>query len=186
MSPPVIEKKKKYTYKDYLCTPDDERYELIEGELIMTPSPVPYHQWVSKNIIYELEKYTREKGRGRIFYAPCDVHLDNENVIQPDILFIARNRLGIVGEINIEAAPDLVVEVLSKSTAYHDLVKKKKLYTRFGVKEYWIVDPIEKTVEIYTQENNNLVLTKSLSSDDLLESSLFPGLKIKLADVFAY
>ena len=105
MSPPVIEKKKKYTYKDYLCTPDDERYELIEGELIMTPSPVPYHQ---------------------------------------------------------------------------------KYNTRFGVKEYWIVDPIEKTVEIYTPENENLVLTKSLSNDDLLESFLFPGLKIKLAAVFAY
>ena len=79
---------KKSTYADYLQTPDDQRYELIEGELLMTPSPIAYHQWISKNIGYELERFIRAKGSGKLFYAPFDIHLDDENVFQPDILFI--------------------------------------------------------------------------------------------------
>ena len=81
-----VASKKKLTYEDYLKTPDEERYELIEGELLMTPSPLIYHQWISKNIEYELERFVREKGAGKVFDAPCDVYLDEENVFQPDIL----------------------------------------------------------------------------------------------------
>ena len=178
-------KKRKFTYEDYLMTPDDQRYELIEGDLIMTPSPVPYHQWLLKNIAFDLEKFVREKKMGKIFYAPCDVYLDNENVLQPDILFISKERLNIIGEKNIQGAPDLVIEILSESSAYRDMVKKKKLYAQFGVKEYWIIDPGEKTVEIYTLKNDTFMLMKRFSEKDVLESPLLPGLKIKLLQVFA-
>src|SRR3989337_2491470 len=99
--------KRKYTYEDYLKTPDDERYELIGGELLMTPSPVPRHQRISRKIEFMLEKFVTEKDLGEVFDAPCDVHLDNENVVQPDILFISKDRLNIIGENNIECAPDL-------------------------------------------------------------------------------
>jgi len=179
-------KKRKFTYEDYLKTPEDQRYELIEGELIMTPSPVPYHQWLSKNIEFELEKFVREKELGKVFYAPCDIYLDNENVLQPDILFISKQRLNIIGEKNIQGAPDLVIEILSESTAYIDMVKKKKLYAQFGVKEYWILDPGEKTAETYTPKNALFVLTKRFTEKDVLESPLLPGLKIKLSHVFAF
>jgi Uma2 family endonuclease len=180
------QQKRTFTYQDYLMIPDDQRYELIEGELIMTPSPAPYHQWLLKNIAFDLEKFIREKKTGKIFYAPCDVYLDNENVLQPDILYISKKRINIIGKKNIQGAPDLVIEILSESTAYRDMVKKKKLYARFGVKEYWLVDPGEKTVEIYLLENNSFILAKRFGEKDILESPLFSGLKIKLLRIFAF
>lgn len=179
--------KKKYTYKDYLNMPDDKRYELIGGELIMmTPSPVPYHQWISKNIEYELERFVREKKLGKVFFSPCDVYLDDENVVQPDILFISHERTHIIGKNNIQGAPDLVIEILSESTVYNDLMKKKKLYAKFGVKEYWIVDPEGKTIEIYCLKEGVFVPVKSFSENDELESPLLQGLKIRLSPVFAF
>jgi len=181
-----VAQKAKLTYNDYLKTPDDKRYELIEGELIMTPSPVTYHQWVSKNIEYELERFVREKKTGRIFDAPYDVCLDNENVLQPDILYISRERFSIIEEKNIQGAPDLIVEILSESTAYNDLIKKKKLYAKHGVREYWIVDPGEKSIEVYSLVRKEYVLSSSFSINDNLISPLLTGLNIELASVFSY
>ena len=177
---------KKYTYTDYLKTSDDQRYELIEGELLMTPSPVIYHQWVSKNIGYELERFVRAKEIGKVFYAPCDVHLDNENVFQPDILFISKENEKIIGTKNIQGAPDLVVEILSETTAYRDLIQKKKLYARFGVREYWIVDPGEKRVEIYSLSEGQFALSQNFEQHDSLDSPLLAQLKINLSSVFSY
>ena len=97
----TVKEKKKYTYEDYLKTPDDKRYELIEGELLMTPSPVTKHQRVSRKIEFLLEKFVTENDLGEIFHAPYDVYLDNENVLQPDILFVSRERSHIIGEKNI-------------------------------------------------------------------------------------
>jgi len=185
MITPVV-KKKRFTYKDYLKTPDDKRYELIEGELIIVPSPTTYHQWISKNIEYELEKFVREKKIGKVFYAPCDVYLDNENVFQPDILFILKERQSIIGEKNVQGAPDLVIEILSEATAYNDLIKKKKLYAKFGVREYWIIDPGEKGVEIYSLKNKEFNLFQRFSMNDKLESPLLTGLTIELSSVFSY
>ena len=142
----VVTDKRRYTYKDYLNMSDDKRYELIGGCLMMAPAPIPYHQWISKNIEYEIERFVREKKLGRVFDAPCDVYLDEENVVQPDILFVSEERTHIIGKTHIQGAPDLAVEILSESTAYTDLMKKKRLYARFGVKEYWIVDPDGKTI----------------------------------------
>lgn len=182
----ALAEKKRFTYQDYLKTPDDKRYELIEGELIMTPSPIPYHQWLSKNLEYEVERFVREKGLGKVFDAPCDVYLDEEIVVQPDILFISRERGNIIGEKNIQGAPDLVIEILSEATAYADLVKKKKIYERFGVKEYWIVDPQEKTIEIYARQGKDFAVTKTYSEKDTLESPFLKGFRIELSSVFAY
>jgi len=182
---PVVNKKK-YTYKDYLNTPDDRRYELIEGELIMTPSPVTYHQWISKNLEYELESFVRKTKTGRVFYAPYDVHLDDENVLQPDILFVSNERLDIIGEKNIKGAPDLVIEIISESTAYNDLVRKKKLYARFGVREYWIVDPGEKNVDAYQIKDMTFKHSRTFTQKDKLKSQILEGLSINLVDIFTY
>jgi Uma2 family endonuclease len=176
--------KKKYTYADYLKTPDDERYELIEGELLMTPSPVTRHQRISRKIEFMLEKCVTENDLGEVFDAPYDVYLDAENVVQPDLLFVMKERLNIIGEKNIQGAPDLVIEIISEATAYRDLVQKKKLYARFGVKEYWIVLPEESSVEVYTLKDNTFGLYTTYGRDDTLKSPLLQKLKIDLKKIF--
>jgi len=176
--------KKRHTYEDYLKTPEDRRYELIEGDLLMTPAPVPNHQRILRKIAFILERFVTDNDLGEIFYAPCDVYFDNENVLDPDILFVSNEKAGIIGEKNIQGAPDVVIEILSESTAYNDIVKKKKIYARFGVKEYWISDPIEKTIEIFLPKNGVLESHKSFSQEQTLESPLLGGLKIKLSEVF--
>lgn len=183
MAPTVIEKRK-YTSEDYLKTPDDERYELIEGELLMTPSPIPRHQRISGRLDFELRKFVTENDLGEVFYAPCDVFLDNENVVQPDILFISKDRLNIIGKKNIEGAPDIVIEIISENTAYRDLVQKKRVYAKFGVKEYWIVVPGEELIEVYILKNNTFILYKTYSKDGTLESLYLKGLKIELKSIF--
>jgi len=181
----TITEKKKYTYEDYLKTPDDKRYELIEGDLLMTPAPVPRHQRISRKIEFQLEKFVTEKDLGEVFDAPCDVRLDDENVVQPDIMFISKDRLHIIGEKNIQGAPDLVIEILSESTAYRDLVQKKKLYARFGVREYWVVDPGEHFVEMYTLKQGLYTLWRSYGKEETLETPLLKDLRIDLQSVFA-
>lgn len=181
---PVIIEKKKYTYEDYLKTPDDKRYELINGELLMTPSPVPHHQRISGKLEFMLRRFVTEKNLGEVLDAPCDVYLDNENVVQPDILFISRDRLGIIGEKNIQGAPDVVIEIISENSVYRDMVQKKKLYARFGVKEYWIVIPDEKEIEVYILKDNTYQLYQTYSKANILESPVLKGLKIVLTEIF--
>ncbi len=176
--------KKKYTYEDYLKTPDGERYELIEGKLLMTPAPVPRHQRISRKIEFILEKFITENDLGELFYAPCDVYLDNENVVQPDILFISKERLNMIGDKNIQGPPDLAIEIVSESAAYRDLVQKKRLYARFGVKEYWIVLPKEESIEIYTLKDNTYLLSSTYNKDNILESACLKGLRIELKRIF--
>ena len=176
--------KKKYTYEDYLKTPDDVRYELIQGDLLMTPSPVTKHQRILRKIGFMLEQHVTQNDLGEIFLAPYDVYFDDENVVQPDILFISRERLNLIGEKNMQGPPDLVIEILSESTAYRDLIQKKKLYARYCVKEYWIVIPEEESVGIYIIKNDIFTLHKNFGKDETLESPLLKGLKIVLRKIF--
>lgn len=176
--------KRKFTYEDYLKTPDDVRYELIGGELLMTPSPVPRHQRISGKLEFELRKFVAENDLGEVFDAPCDVHIDNENVVQPDILFISKKRLNIIGEKNIEGAPDIAIEILSESTAYRDLILKKKLYARAGVKEFWIVIPGEESIEVYILKDNSYLPHRTYSKNEILESPYLKGFKIELKGIF--
>ncbi len=183
MATSTIEKKK-CTYEDYLKTPEDKRHELINGELLMTPSPVPKHQRVSRKIEFILEKFVSGNKLGEVFYAPCDVYLDDENVVQPDILFISKDRLYIIGEKNIQGAPDLVVEIISENSVYRDMVQKKRLYAKLGVKEYWIVIPEEEEIEVYTLEDNKYQLCRTYNKGNTLESPSLKGLKIELREIF--
>jgi len=176
--------KKKHTYEDYLKTPDDVRYELIQGDLLMTPSPVTKHQRILRKIGFMLEQHVTQNDLGEIFLAPYDVYFDDENVVQPDILFISRERLNLIGEKNMQGPPDLVIEILSESTAYRDLIQKKKLYARYCVKEYWIVIPEEESVGIYIIKNDIFTLHKNFGKDETLESPLLKGLKIVLRKIF--
>lgn len=111
---------------------------LLKEYCSITPSPTPKHQSVSRELEFELLRFVRVNNLGEIFDVPCDVYFDNSNVVQPDILFISKDRLDIIGEKNIQGEPDLIIEIISENTAHSDLVQKKKLYPRFGVKELMI------------------------------------------------
>ena len=136
----------KLTVRGYMGIPeaDDKRYELIDGELILAPSPVTQHHRISRNLRRALDEFVEPQSLGELFYAPMDVVLSDHDVFQPDILFISNNRLHIIGDRNIQGAPDLVIEILSPSTETRDRDIKLEQYLRFGVREYWLIDPQER------------------------------------------
>lgn len=172
-----------YTYADYEKLPEGAPYQLIGGDLIKEPSPVPYHQMVSIRIVFELVKFVEERDLGIVLDAPMDVYLSDTEVYQPDIMFISKDRMNIIGEKNIEAAPDLVVEILSPSSAYYDLRHKMHVYETSGVREYWVVDPIEKGVEIYQNINGEFKLFNKALSSGLIRSALLEGFTVELEKV---
>ncbi len=173
-----------YTYADYLETPDDVRYELIEGNLIMAPSPIPRHQLISVYFVMFLAPFVRNNELGWIFSAPIDVHLSDTNLLQPDILFVSNERARIIGETNIQGAPDLVIEIALRRTQDDDRTRKRDLYERFSVLEYWMADPVEETVEQLRLENGNFVTVSHYTRADSIITPLLPGLVIHLDEIF--
>ncbi len=139
------------TWQDVQQMPDDgNRYEAIEGDLHVTPAPGTRHARVSKRLQYALDRILERPGLGEIFVAPYGVEFPATGEgVQPDIIFVSRARREIIAEAGIVGAPDLVVEILSPSTAGRDRTIKLRLYERQGVREYWIVDPDENTVDMW-------------------------------------
>ncbi len=181
----ILETHKKFSYQEYEKLPEGPPYyQIIEGELIMSPSAVPYHQKISRNIEFELISFIRVNDLGEVFDAPIDVCFSEEELFIPDILFISKERLNIIGEKRIEGSPDLVVEILSPSTAYYDLRHKKDTYEKFGVKEYWIVDPIEKSIEIYFLVDQKYDLHQIVKKEGKIRSKLLTGFDVELSKVF--
>jgi len=174
----------RFTYSDYLQLPEDKRYEILDGELYVVPAPNIRHQRLWKKVYNALIRRLEETGRGEILPAPCDVVFSEDNVAQPDILFVRKERLGIIGEANIREAPDLVVEILSASTRKKDLEIKRKMYARFGVQEYWIVDPDADTVEVLSWSETGYVSAGVFGRMDRLSSPLLPELDLPLAEIF--
>jgi Uma2 family endonuclease len=174
----------KFTYHDYLQLPDDKRYELVEGELCLVPSPSLYHQRISRELGTALHLYLRKHDLGETFYAPCDVVLSEISVVQPDLIFVSRERLGILAEANVQGAPDLVVEILSPSTGQRDLGIKRSLYAKYGVREYWIVDPEDKTVQVLSWTETGYHTEAVVPKTGTLNSILFADLELKLAGIF--
>ncbi len=174
-----------FTYEDYLKLSDDgNRYEIINGELIMTPAPIPRHQIVSMELVFQLKPFVDKHQLGLIFHPPCDVLLTEKDLVQPDIFFIAKENQKIISEKNIQGSPDLIVEILSPITAYYDLIEKKELYGKFGVKEYWIVDPKKQWVEIYILEDNKYKLHQRGDKSGKIQSFLLKRFEIELKNIF--
>ena len=141
----------KFTYEDYRNTSDDERCELLDGEFIMAPAPSIGHQRIDTRLVSSLHTFVKERCLGEVLCPPCDVVLSNTNVVQPDLLFVSREREHILrGGDNVQGAPDLVVEILSPSTAARDKSLKRDLYAKHGVLEYWFVDPVAQTITVMT------------------------------------
>lgn len=174
----------KFTYEDYLLLPEDKRYELIDGELHRVPAPRPYHQIVSMRIEHALYEFVEGGRLGRLIHAPCDVRFSRYDLVQPDIFFISAERLGIIKENYIQGPPDLVVEVLSPSDPDRDREVKRKLYALYGVREYWIVDPDAKTIEVLTREQGELITSCTFVADESLTSPLLKDFSLPLSPVF--
>ncbi|MFN3739457.1 MAG: Uma2 family endonuclease [Thermodesulfovibrionales bacterium] len=183
--PETITEKKIYTYKDYEKLPEGAPYQLIKGELIMSPSPIPYHQRISKRLEYILYEYAeKNKKLGEVFDAPIDVYLEETEVYQPDIIFISKERSHIIGEKKIEGAPDLVIEILSPSSAYYDLRHKMNMYAKHNVKEYWIVDPEERSIEVYENRDGKFELIEKKINNGPIHSRVIPDLEVSLEEIF--
>jgi Uma2 family endonuclease len=153
----------------------------------VTPSPNTKHQTIVFNLTTALGSYLRAQPLGAAFSAPFDVVFGDLDVIQPDLLYISRERAAIITDQHVRGAPDLVVEILSAGTRKTDEVTKRKVYERFGVQEYWIVDPELDTIKIDRQTDRRFVRAAELSVEhaDLLTTPLLPGFSAILADVFA-
>jgi len=178
---------KKLTYDDLEAIPLEragDRHELIDGELVVTPSPIPVHQIISANIEYALARLVRESGLGLVLHAPVDIRFTPENVLIPDIIYIAQNRLHIIGLKVIDSAPDLVVEILSPGTRRRDQETKRALYARFGVQEYWIVDPDARSVTVLVLVGD-IFEPMPAAEGGVIASRVLPGFTLALNDVFA-
>lgn len=173
------------TYDDYRHLPDDgKQHQIIGGELFMTPAPSPYHQEISLNLASILNNYVKQYRAGNVYTAPIDVILSMTDVVQPDLVYVSKERLNIITKKNIVDAPDLVVEILSESTETIDRQKKMALYEKHGVKEYWIADPVEKTIEQYLLKDNVLQLQLAAGVSNNLSSVVIEGLAFPVEKVF--
>ena len=174
----------KLTVDDYLAMPaGGPYYQLVEGELFMSPSPERYHQDISRNIEFLLLKYLEEHPIGKIYDAPLDVYLSKHNVVQPDIFFVAKERYEILTAAGAAGAPTLVIEILSPSNRQLDLENKRKVYARCGVEELWIIDPEDHSLALYRLQENaeNSVIYREPST---FSSTVFTGLEISLTEIF--
>lgn len=175
----------RFTYEDYLHFPDDRKqYQIVDGEVYMVPAPVPYHQIVSSNTEFILRSFVSKHNLGQVFRAPCDVILSNENVVQPDIFFISKNRLNIITEKNIAGPPDLIIEILSPYTEKLDRTIKKDLYAKYGVPEYWLVDPATKMIEVLALSGKEFSSIGIYGIKDTFESKVIRGLSVKVEEAF--
>ena len=175
------------TYEDFLDFPDDgRRHELIDGEHYVTPSPNAKHQVIVGNLHWLIRRYLEEQPRGRVFLAPFDVVFSSFDVVEPDLLYISTERLAVLTAKHVRGAPDLVVEILSEGTRRTDEVTKRRLYERFQVQEYWVVDPVIDTIKVYRASGDGYQRAGeyALEAADAFTTPLLPGLTLALADVF--
>jgi len=175
----IVKVDKRYTARDFEnLPPGPPYYELINNRLVMTPSPEIPHQRSSLSLVKKMDDFVEKHNLGLVLEAPMDVELDDDNVFQPDILFISNERLGIIEDgRKIKGAPDLIVEILS-SNKKSDLEEKKYIYELYDVREYWVVDPKKKTVEVFENQRKEFVLLQKAYLGDTVCSKLLEGFEI--------
>ena len=184
----VIETRTRLTVQDYLAIPEDDenRYELIDGELYMAPAPSWRHQRNKGKLYSALERFVYANGLGEVVDAPLDVYLSDEDVFQPDVVFISNKRIDIIRPDGVHGAPDLVIEVLSPGTARHDLIIKRERYEEFEVREYWLANPIAKTITVLRARNGVFELIGVFGEGETVETPLLSGLVVDVSAVFDY
>lgn len=168
----------------FLALPEGTPCQLIAGELVMSPAPIPLHQMVILELSIQMSLFVKKEQTGRVFVSPIDVRLNERSIFQPDILFISKEKAFLIGERMIEGPPDLVVEVLSPSSAYHDLRTKFRAYQQAGVQEYWIADPERRSVEVFASREGKFQLHQEAEGEGTVQSVLLPGFSVDLASIF--
>lgn len=180
----VLEKPaKRWNYEEYYRLDDDQRYEIHNGNLVMSPAPDTWHQDWSRELSMLVATHVKRQKLGKVFVAPIDVVLDEENTVQPDIVFIAAANVGIIQRRAIFGTPDLLVELVSPSSVRRDRYDKRELYARFGVKEYWIGDPANKSLEILTLKEGRYELHCCAEEKGKLTSLVLAGLEFDLSEI---
>jgi Uma2 family endonuclease len=178
----------KLTYDDFLLFPDDgQRHELIDGEHHVTPSPDIRHQRILRELLYVITDWLKAHPVGEMFTAPLDVILSRHDVVEPDLLYVSKERAAaLLSGQHVTGAPDLVVEIASTGTRRRDETIKRRLYERMGVTEYWVVDPDIDVIRVYTRTDDRFGRPAELSAErgDVLRTPLLAGLDIPLARVF--
>jgi Uma2 family endonuclease len=183
----AIEVIPKLSFEEFRQLPSDgKRYELVCGEVRVTPVPATRHQAIVRNLSGNLWPYVIKNHLGEVWTAPLDVRLSAETALQPDLIFISNARAGIIQENWIAGAPDLVVEVLSSSTATYDRVTKLPIYADAGVPDVWLIDSQAITVETLKLRGKQYIVEASHAGDQALTSNLFPGWRLSLRDLFDF
>jgi Uma2 family endonuclease len=159
-------------------------FQLIKGELFMSPSPRWRHQQIVLNIASAIREHLRKHRVGKVTIAPSDVELSPDDVYEPDIYFVSKARVGIFTEQGASGAPDLVIEVLSPSTARLDRGPKREGYAAAGVRELWFVEPRQRKIEIYTLQGSELALVRTAGIGDTIETPLIPELTLDVREIF--
>ena len=171
----------KLTYEDYCALPDDgKRYEILDGDLYMSPSPETPHQRILGNLLAILHDHVRLLKLGEVFVAPLDVLLGKHDIVEPDLIFVSNERRAIITRKNIRGAPDLLVEVLSPSTSKRDLRDKRNIYARSGVRFYWIIDPEARTLLELKASGRAYGKVRMHKQGAAIRPVLFPDLSIEL------
>ena len=174
----------KLTYEDYRSTPEDKRYELLDGELTLAPAPRTTHQIVQNNISWRMSQFVASEDLGTVFNAPTDVVLAETDIVQPDIVFVSHERGHIIEENDLQGAPDLVVEVLSPSTASRDRGYKRTLYAQHGVKEYWIAGVESATITVLLLGEDGFEVFGTFGEGERFSSPTLEGFEVEMDAVF--
>ena len=175
----------KLTYQDYANLEGDERYELLDGELILVASPNRDHQMISLRLASRMLSFVDENDLGWVFDAPFDVLLTDTDTVQPDVMFVSREREHVSTPANIQGAPDLVVEILSPSSSRRDWREKRELYARHGVLEYWIIDPTNRIVSVMQLQDGVLEIEQTCADGDTATSTVLDGFSVRLDSIFS-
>ena len=174
----------KLTYADYAKTPEGERWELIDGVLIMAAAPNMIHQNVQMDLGSPVNEFVRRRRLGKFYFPDTDVVLSDTTTLQPDLVFVSNARLHIITTANIQGAPDLVVEILSPSTSMRDWRDKLNLYELHGIPEYWVVDPVDRMLWQFILRDGEYALNAKFGEADTLTTPTLEGFSLPMREVF--
>jgi len=181
---------KKMTWQEFreleVGDEDNYIYELINGILMRRTAPSLIHHDISRNLEKQLDKFLEQNPIGKFYHAPVDVYLDDDNGLIPDISFISKERAFLTENKDyIAGVPDLIVEIISPGNIKRDRVEKKELYEKFAVKEFWLVDPQNRTVEVFVMKDDAFALQAFLEVEGKLTSTVLTGFEMEIKELFA-